>query len=175
MSISLYDAFVPSCLQLLGSASGLIDKAQAHCTAQGWEPEKIINARLAPDMQDFAYQVKSCHTHSVLAIEGIRAGVFSPEKSDPPKDFAGLKAKIATAIQALEAIDPVEFETLADKQVEFRAGDFVIPFTVPNFLLSFTQPNFYFHLTTTYAILRNLGVEIGKRDYMGALRVKPKA
>jgi hypothetical protein len=29
-------------------------------------------------------------------------------------------------------------------------------------------PNFYFHVTTTYDILRHNGVELGKLDYLGA-------
>jgi hypothetical protein len=31
-------------------------------------------------------------------------------------------------------------------------------------------PNFFFHVTTTYALLRHNGVELGKADYLGALR-----
>jgi hypothetical protein len=28
------------------------------------------------------------------------------------------------------------------------------------------MPNFYFHVTTAYAILRHLGVDLGKRDFL---------
>ncbi|WP_066552017.1 DUF1993 domain-containing protein [Croceicoccus bisphenolivorans] len=172
MPITLYDAFVPTCLQQLGAVAGLIDKAEAFCEANGWEPSRIINARLAPDMNDFAYQVKSCHTHSKLAIEGAKAGTFGPELSEPPQDFDGLRTKISDAVSALQAIDPAELEALIGKDAEFRFNDFVLPFTAEHFLLSFSLPNFQFHATTAYALLRHLGVEIGKRDYIGALRLK---
>ena len=47
-----------------------------------------------------------------------------------------------------------------------------LPFTAENFLLSFSLPNFYFHATTAYDILRHKGVPIGKRDFMGRMRMK---
>jgi hypothetical protein len=36
------------------------------------------------------------------------------------------------------------------------------------YLFNFVLPNLLFHVTTAYAILRHNGVEIGKRDYLGA-------
>ena len=40
------------------------------------------------------------------------------------------------------------------------------------FLKSFSLPNFYFHATTAYDILRSKGVPLGKRDYLGRMRLK---
>ncbi|WP_144096316.1 DUF1993 domain-containing protein [Croceicoccus sediminis] len=172
MPITLYDAFVPTCLQQLGAVSGLLDKAEAHCTANRWQPEKVIQAKLAPDMFDFAYQVKSCYTHSALAIEGAKSGTFSPNMDDAPTTFDGLKALIANAIAAMEAVTVDELEALIGKDAQFAFRDFRIPFTAENFLLSLSLPNFQFHATTAYALLRHLGIEIGKRDYLGAMRMK---
>jgi len=172
MPITLYDAFVPTCLQQLRAMSGILDKAEAYCEEQGWEPEKIIGAKLAPDMFDFAYQVKSCHTHSARAVEGARTGTFSPDMTDAPRDFGGLKAKIADAVAALEGLSPDDLETLIGGDAEFRFRDFHIPFTAENFLLSFSLPNFQFHASAAYAILRMLGAPIGKKDYLGAMRTK---
>ena len=41
------------------------------------------------------------------------------------------------------------------------------------FLVGFALPNFYFHATTAYDILRHCGVELGKRDFLGA--AEPRA
>jgi hypothetical protein len=38
-------------------------------------------------------------------------------------------------------------------------------------VMSFSLPNFYFHATTTYDVLRMKGVPLGKRDYIGAMRM----
>ncbi len=172
MTFSLYDATIPSNLQILRALDALIDKAAAFATEQGIEPVALIDAKLADDMLPFGYQVKSCAAHSVGGIEGVRGGVFTPDRSAWPTDFAGLHTVLRDAIATLEAIDRDEFDTLAESDTKFEFGTFVMPFTGANFLLSFSQPNFYFHATTAYAILRAKGVPIGKRDFLGTPRMK---
>lgn len=172
MPISLYDAFVPTCRQIMRSVSGLLGKAETYCGETGIEPSELIGTRLAPDMFDFAYQVKSCAVHSAGAIEGVRTGVFSPDMAPPPGTFSGLQARIDTALELLDTVTPEELERAIGNPVRF-----IIPgridwgFTAENFLLSFSQPNLHFHATTTYAILRMKGLAIGKRDYLGAVRI----
>ncbi len=172
MTLSLYDATIPSNLQILRALDALLDKAEAFAAEQGLAPETLIDARLAADMLPFGYQLKACAAHSVGGIEGVRGGSFSPDRSPWPTDFAGLRAVLRDAIATLEAIDRDEFDTLADTDTKFEFGTFVMPFTGANFLLSFSQPNFYFHATTAYAILRAQGMPIGKRDFLGMPRMK---
>lgn len=172
MTLSLYDATIPSNLQILRAVDALLDKAEAFCAEAGLAPAELIDARLAEDMLPFGYQVKSCAEHSVGAIAGVRGGSYSPDLSQWPTDFAGLHAKLQGAIATLEAIDRNEFDTLAERDTHFRFGETALPFTGANFLLSFSQPNFYFHATAAYAILRAKGVKIGKRDFMGMPRIK---
>jgi hypothetical protein len=172
MAFSLYAATVPSYRQILGAVSGLLDKAQAFCTEKGIAPNEIIQARLAEDMLPFAYQVKSTAVHSFGAIEGVRRGVFSPDMMPSPDNFAALKALIAEALGALEAIDMAEIDAFVGRDMRFSFRDRNIDYTAENFLLSFSQPNFYFHATTTYDILRWKGVPLGKRDFTGRTRTK---
>ena len=172
MTFSLYDAVVPSNIQILGSVDGLLTKAEAFCGEQGMSEAELIDARLAPDMLPFGYQVKSCAVHSVGGIEGTRAGSFSPDRSQWPTDFTGLRALVREATAKLEAIDRAELDALADADTAFVMGELDLPFAGANFLLSFSQPNFYFHATTAYAILRAQGVKLGKIDFMGRLRIK---
>src|SRR5580700_5990364 len=170
MALSLYAATVPSYRQILGAVSGLLDKADAFCTEKRLAPQDLIQARLADDMQPFAYQVKSTVVHSLGAIQGVRAGVFSPDTSAPPQTFAALKARIVETLAALEAIEAAELDSCVGRDMRFSFGDRHIDFTAENFLLSFSQPNFYFHAATTYDILRWKGVPIGKRDFLGVTR-----
>jgi hypothetical protein len=173
MAFSLYDATVPSWLQMLGSVLHLIDKAEAWSAEQGVAEADLIEARLAEDMLPFAYQVKSCAVHSLGAIEGVRRGSFSPDTSIPPDSFAGLRARIEQARAAIEALDRAEVEAFIGRDVGFVVGEVRrMEFAADQFLLSFSQPNFYFHVTTAYAILRGRGVPIGKRDYLGRPRIK---
>jgi hypothetical protein len=172
MAFSLYAATIPSYQQILGAVSGLLGTAEAFCAEKGIAPEDIIQARLAEDMQPFAYQVKSTAVHSLGAIEGVRRGVFSPDVTTPPETFTALKARIADTLAALEAIQPAEVDAFLGRDMRFVSGDRHLDFTAENFLLSFSQPNFYFHATTTYDILRWKGVPIGKRNFTGKLRLK---
>ncbi|AKM09218.1 DUF1993 domain-containing protein [Croceicoccus naphthovorans] len=171
MPISLHAAFVPSCLQLIAATGTLIDKAAAACAEQGKDFSSVADARLAPDMFDFCYQVKSMRVHSIGAIEGVRAGTFSPDLSEAPRDADGLKQVLDDARQKLEAVTVEEMESFVGAPAEFRFKDFVMPFKAEDFLLSFSQPNFYFHATTAYDLVRAQGIAIGKRDYLGTPRM----
>lgn len=177
MPITLYDAFVPSCLQIIGAVRGLVDKAEAWCADQGCGAEEIVEARLCEDMLPFAYQVASVAAHSFGAIEGVRKGAFSPDKSAPPATFAAMRDVLDAAVAGLKAVTPDEMEGFIGGDARFSMPEYNLdmPFTAENFLLSFSQPNFYFHATTAYAIMRNKGIAIGKGDYMGALRLKAPA
>jgi hypothetical protein len=172
MAFSLYAATVPSYRQILGSVSGLLGTAETFCNERGIAPSELIQARLAEDMLPFAYQVKATAVHSIGAIEAVRKGVFSPDMSPFPESFAALKARIAEALAALEAIEPSEIDAFVGRDMRFEFGERRINFTAEDFLLSFSQPNFYFHATTAYAILRWKGVPIGKRNFTGQLRVR---
>ncbi|WEK44249.1 MAG: DUF1993 domain-containing protein [Candidatus Sphingomonas colombiensis] len=172
MTLSLYDATIPSNIQILGAVDGLISKAEAYCAEQGIAPADLIEARLAPDMLPFGYQVKASVEHAVGAINGTRAGSYSPSMAPWPTDFAGLHALVQEGIATLKALDPAEINALADRDTEFRFGETAMPFTGAAFLLSFSQPNFYFHASIAYAILRAKGVQVGKRDFMGMPRIK---
>lgn len=172
MSFSLYDAVVPSNLQIVTALKDVLKKAEAFCEERGTPEAEMIDARLAPDMLPLGYQIKSCAVHSIGGIEGARAGSFSPDMSAWPTDFAGLQGVLQRATAELSALDRDTVDALAEKDTHFVFGEAKLPFTGANFLLSFSQPNFYFHATTAYAILRAQGVMLGKRDFIGFPRTK---
>ena len=87
-------------------------------------------------------------------------------------DYAGLQGLVADARAALQAVTPEEINALEGRDLIFEIGSRQMPFTVEGFLLSFSTPNLHFHATTAYDILRSKGVPLGKRDYMGQLRLK---
>ncbi len=170
MSFTLYTATVPSLIQILKGSQGWLDKAEAFAEANGTSEADMMDAKLAEDMFPFNRQLRGCVMHARDGIAGAMAGVFTPSMTPAPASFAGLRELIGEGIAYLEALAPAEVDALVGKPMRFEIGDFKLPFTADNFLLSFSQPNFYFHATTAYAILREMGAEIGKRDFLGALR-----
>ena len=172
MSFSLYDATIPSYRQTLGAVAGLLVTAEAFCTEKQLPPEAIIDARLAEDMLPFAYQVKSTAVHSLGSIEGVRRGVFSPDMTPPPQTFTALRTRIAETLSALESVQPAEINAFMGRDMRFEFRERTLEFTAEDFLLSFSLPNFYFHAATAYDILRWKGARIGKRDFIGRLRLK---
>ena len=171
MPISLHAATVPSFLQILGAGRGWLDKVES----SGNEGE-LLQARLIDDMLPFAYQVKAMADHSRGAIEGVRAGVFTPKFNEPvPTSVAELREKLDGAIAFLEGVTEDELEGFVGRDMRFEIGEKKLPFTAEDFLLTFSQPNFYFHATTAYGVLRAKGVAVGKLDYLGALRIKQPA
>jgi hypothetical protein len=172
MPFSLYDITVPNFRQILGAVAGLLDKAEAHCKAQSIAESDFIEARLHEDMLPFTYQVKSTIVHSVGALDALAKGVFSPDLARPPASFTALKEKVAGAQQRLDAFTPADINTYEGRDMAFQFKEFKLPFTAENFLMSFSMPNFYFHAATAYDIMRHKGVVIGKRDFMGQLRLK---
>ena len=171
MNISFYDASAASYLQILGGLDNVLDKAEASASGGEFDLEAIASYRLREDMAPFSFQVISAWHHSMGAIEGIKAGLFEP----PPKlenlGWSGLRKLISEARDYLAAQDRDEINKLTEKTMIFRVGEREIPFTADGFLLSFSLPNFYFHATTTYAVLRIHGVPLGKRDFLGQLRI----
>ncbi|BBC74042.1 conserved hypothetical protein [Altererythrobacter sp. B11] len=169
MPLSLHAAIIPSKLQILRSGKGWLDKAES-C---GIPEAELVEARLIDDMLPFAYQVKSMADHSKGAIEGVRAGVFTPKfKDTPPATFAEMRSLLDDAIAFLESVTEEEMESFIGKDMRFEIGEKKLPFTAEDFLLTFSQTNFFFHACTAYGVLRMKGVAVGKLDYLGALRLK---
>jgi hypothetical protein len=172
MAFSLYSATVPNYLQVLGSVSGLLLKAEEFCNSKGIAPADIILARLAEDMLPFSFQVKATTMHSLYAIAAVRQGVFVPDRSPLPDTFAALKVQVADTLAGLQSIKPEEIDAFVGRDMRFSYGDRHMDFLAEDFLLSFSQVNFYFHAATAYDILRWKGVAIGKQDFVGRIRLK---
>jgi uncharacterized protein len=172
MAFSLYDASVAHYLQILGAIGGVLDKGLAHFREKGVNPEEIVDTRLISDMQPLRFQVVSVAHHSRGAMEAAKGGVFVPPTVKPGLDYAALQGLVADARNELAALTPEAVNALEGREVLFKLGERTMPFTAEGFLMSFSLPNFYFHATTTYDILRHKGVPIGKRDFMGRLKLK---
>ena len=171
MSVSFHEVSVGSYLQMLSGVAGVLDKGASHAAEAGLDLQEVVMTRLRDDMMPFHFQVVSVAHHSWGAMQGLQKGSFSPPPFELDKDYAGLQALVAEARDGLAGLGEAEVEALAEKSIVFKLGKRELPFTNRNFLLSFSLPNFYFHATTTYDILRMLGVPLGKMDFLGQMKV----
>ncbi len=172
MGISLYDISVASSLQMMGAVSGFLDKGAKYAAENDVDLDKIVAYQLKEDMLPFHFQIVSVVHHSLGSIKGVMAGEFGPPQGYGEYDYAGLQQWIADTAKELGAMDRDEVNGFEGKDVVFKIGGNEIPFTAENFVLSFSHPNLYFHAATAYDILRIHGVPLGKRDFLGAMRMK---
>ena len=166
MKISMYQASVPRFANILGNLSNILDKAQAHVDARKLDAAVLPNYRLFPDMLPMTTQVQiACD--AAKGVVARLAGVEIPVYEDNEKTLADLKARVAKTIAFIQTVTPAQIDGTEDKEIVIKRGDKETHYTGMQFLLGHALPNFYFHVTTTYDILRHNGVEIGKRDYLG--------
>lgn len=169
MTISMYSASVPVLKQMLAALSEVLNKAEAHATEKKIDPTALLGARLFPDMFPLARQVQIAADFAKgISSRLADADVPSwPDKADPT--FADLQELIAKALAHLDSFKPEQFDGSQDREIVLRAGTPKEKKLMGSvYLLQYGLPQFFFHVTTSYALLRHNGVEIGKRDYMGA-------
>jgi uncharacterized protein len=165
--MSFYEATVPAYLQILGSLSGLIDKAEAYCKAKNVQPDVILSARLYPDMLNFTRQIQLVCDFAAKGCARL-TGSEVPTTADTETSFDGLRQRIAKTVDYVKAYKPAQFDSADARDVTFPIGpNNQITLKGQQFLSSFSFPNFYFHAATAHGILRHNGVEIGKRDFLG--------
>ncbi len=166
MSLTMYQASIPVFVRMLDNLSGILDKAAAHAEAKKIDPAIFINARLAPDMFPLSRQVQIA-TDMVKGCAARLAGIDVPSYEDNESTFSELQARIAKTKAFIESVSASQVDGSEERKITLKFGSKELSFLGQAYLLDFVLPNFHFHLTTTYAILRHNGVEIGKKDYTG--------
>ncbi len=165
--MSFYDASVPAFLQILGSLSGILTKAEAHCAAKKIQPEVLLSGRLYPDMLPLTKQIQLVCDFSGKSCARL-AHIDVPTTPDTENTFEELRQRLANTANYLKKFTPAQFEGADNREVTFPAGpDRTLTLKGQEFLNRVAFPNFYFHAAIAHGILRHNGVEIGKRDFLG--------
>ncbi len=167
MNNYMYATSVPIFKQMLNSVQAILNKAEEHATAKKIDADVFLRARLSPDMFPLLRQVQIAADFA-KGISARLAGVEVPEYTDTEMNFADLRERIAKTLAFIDSLPAKQFEGSESREVVLRPG-------TPKekklagqaYLINYGLPQFFFHVTTTYAILRHNNVELGKRDYMG--------
>ena len=167
MSTTMYSTSIPVFKQMLGSLQTILQKAQAHAAEKKIEDQVFLQARLAPDMFNLIRQVQIAADFA-KGVSARLAGVAVPDYQDTENSFEELQTRLSTTIDFISSLDAAQFEDSESREIVLRPGTPKEKKLMGNaYLLSYGLPQFFFHVTTTYAILRHNGIELGKRDYMG--------
>jgi len=167
MTISMYQVSVPVFVRNLTALSGVLDKAAAFAEAKKFDQAVLLGTRLYPDMFPLNVQVGQVCTHAGRGVAQL-AGLTQPEFGAPETTIAALKERVQKTLAFVKSATPGQIDGTESKDIVLKFGTREMPFKGEQFLVGFTLPNFFFHYTTAYNILRSLGLEIGKRDFMGA-------
>ena len=167
MAITLYAASVPVFKQMLSSLSDILHKTEEHRAEKNIEASALLQARLFPDMFALTRQVQIAADFA-RGITSRLAGVEVPKYDDNEQTFADLHSLLAKTLAYLDSFTPEQINGQEDREIITRPGT---PkerrFNGQDYLLSYGIPQFFFHVSTSYAILRHSGIAVGKRDYMG--------
>lgn len=170
MSTSLYDFSVPAFVRALTNLSNQIDKASAHAEHKNFDAKALADARLIADMMPFFGQVRVACDNAKGAVARL-AAIDNPPHEDVETTFPELKARIAKTLDFINSARPEQFVGAEAREIVLQFPNLTLKF--PNgfdYLTRFALPNFYFHTTMAYALLRQNGVDVGKRDYLGAIQ-----
>ena len=155
----------------LNALSAVLDKAAAHAAAKKVDPSVLLGWRLAPDMFAFGRQVQVACDQAKNGSARL-AGVEPPKMEDNETTVDQFKERIAKTVAFLKTLDTKAIDASADREITFPLGPNKGQMKGGDYLDHFVLPNFYFHLTAAYAAVRNFGVDVGKRDFLGAIPVK---
>ena len=167
MSLTMYSASAPVFTRVLGSMLAWLDRAEAHAQARSFDPTNYLGLRLAPDMLPFSRQIQIASDGAKGCMSRL-AGTEIPKWEDNESTLDELRARIRRTLDHVQSFSPAQLGGSDSREIAIpmRSGD-TLRFDGESFLKYFALPNFYFHATTTYALLRHAGVELGKADFLG--------
>jgi len=169
MPVSMYEVSIPVFTLALSNLSAILDKAASHAEAKKIDPKAFPQARLIVDMLPLSSQIQiACDTAKGAAAR--LAGIDIPKHEDTESTLAELKARVAKTLDFIRSIKPEQLQGAETRDIVLQFPQTTLKFKGINYLTTFVLPNLYFHVTMTYALLRKNGVEVGKRDFLGAIQ-----
>jgi hypothetical protein len=167
MTITMHSASVPIFVRQLGCMLTWFDKAQAFAESRKFDSVNYLGLRLAPDMLPLVKQVQIA-TDGAKGCVARLAGQEVPKWDDTEATLDDLRTRVRRTIDYVQSIPAAQMDGSEAREIVLpvRSGE-PLRFSGEAFLKHFVLPNFFFHATTTYALLRHAGVELGKRDFLG--------
>jgi uncharacterized protein len=169
MTMSMYEASVPTFLHTLKSLKAILEKGLAHAEAKKFDPGVLAASRLFPDMLPLTRQVQIASDAAKSAAARL-AGIEPPKYEDTETTIPELIARIDKTIDYLQSFKAAQIDGSEERTINIPTPRGTFTFPGLAFLRHWALPNFFFHVTTAYNLLRHNGVELGKGDFLGGTR-----
>ncbi len=157
--------------KMLRNLDAWLGRAAEHAQKKNFDPNVLVVARLAPDQFALVRQVQSACDGAKLAAARL-AGKEAPKHADTETTLDELRARVQTVLAYLDTFAAADFEGAEARQISLPFAPGMV-IEGADYLTEMAIPNTYFHLSMAYAILRHNGVELGKRDFLSALNLRP--
>ena len=167
MTLSMHQASVPVFVRALTNLAHVLKKGEAHAAAKGVTDEVLLQTRLIPDMLPLVRQVQiaaDMATRGAARLAGVEPQAFE----DNETTLAQVQARIERALAYVQTFTPAQIDGSEARAIVLKMRTGELNFDGQSYLLQFVLPNLFFHCTTTYAILRETGAELGKSDFIGS-------
>ena len=162
----MYAQSVPFLIRNLGSMTKILKKAEAFCDARKLDKSIVLSLRTYPDMLTLTRQILiMCDQAKGCAAR--LSGTEVPSYADEEKTFEELYARIDKTTDFIKGIDVDKFEGAATRTIKLKIGGNDMEMNGSDYLNGAVWPNHYFHMATAHNLIRSIGVEIGKGDFLG--------
>lgn len=165
----MHSASVPVFARMLDNLLSWLNKAEAHAAAKKFDAGVLMGARLAPDMLPLVKQVQIACDAAKFGVARL-AGADAPKFEDTESTLEDLRQRIRKTIDYVRSVPAEQVDGSEQRDITVPGRDGSLTFKGEDYLRQFALPNFFFHLTTTYALLRHNGVDLGKADYLGVAK-----
>ena len=162
----MYAQSVPFLIRNLEATTKFLKKAESAFDARKIDKAVVLQTRIFPDMFPLLRQVLL--VSDFCKGSGARlAGVAVPSYTDDEKTFEDLYARLAKTVDFLKSLDAKAFDGADKRNITMKVQGNDMTMDGITYFNGMALPNIYFHMTTAYNILRSIGVELGKGDFMG--------
>jgi hypothetical protein len=168
MSLSVHSMTVAAFVPMLENLEKILGKAAAHAAERKLDEGVLEGWRLTPDMFALRRQVQLTSDFAKNSVARL-AGVEPPKMPDEEKTLAELQARVRATVTWLQSITPTQLEGAETRHIVVPLRTRTLEMYGLPFIQRWVLPNFYFHMTTTYALLRQAGVSLGKQDFLGGV------
>jgi uncharacterized protein len=166
LSTTLTEFSLPVFIRFLSNLRHVLGKAQQDVQARGYDEQALVQFRLAPDMLPMKTQVCIACDAAKLCVSRV-SGLDAPKFENTENNLVELIQRIDNTLNWLGNVPPDAMNGFEDKSITFPVGKTATrTMRADDYVRYWALPNMFFHITTTYDILRHNGVTLGKADYL---------